>query len=96
MLSHKDASASLRLLHCTTYRSAQGCTIPKEIPVLMMDASHRYFDHRTLIVGLSRVEHGSQLRIATHEQQVAAFGWCGRAAREPFNPNAPRDDCAPL
>ena len=96
VLSHRDASASLRLLHCTTYRSAQGCTIPKHIPVLMMDASHKYFDHRTLIVGLSRVEHGSQLGIATHEQQQQTFGWCGRAARKPLDSTAPRNDGAPL
>jgi hypothetical protein len=90
-LTHQQASKELRLLHCCTYRSAQGCTIARPTPVLLLDARHAYFDHQTLVVGISRVEHGSQLRIAAHEQQEEAFGWCGRPAREAFDPATWRD-----
>jgi hypothetical protein len=90
-LTHQQASKELRLLHCCTYRSAQGCTIARPTPVLLLDARHAYFDHQTLVVGISRVEHGSQLRIAAHEQQEEAFGWCGRPAREAYDPNTWRD-----
>ena len=92
-LSHREASDSLRLLHCTTYRAAQGCTIPEGTSVLLLDANHAYFDHRTLIVGLSRVEVGAQLRVATPQQQIAAFGWRGRSGRPAWVPEdeAPQD-----
>jgi hypothetical protein len=92
VLSYRDASASLRLLHCVVYRSAQGATIP-DVPVLLLDTSHRYFDQRTLIVGLSRVQSGSQLRVASFDQQTDAFGFCGRPGRPEFHPSA---DAAPL
>jgi hypothetical protein len=93
LLTHAQASKELRLLHCCTYRSAQGATIPRSVPVLMLDTSHEYFDHRTLIVGMSRVEHGSQLRLATLEQQEELFGYCGRprADRGYSDPAAPMD-----
>jgi hypothetical protein len=90
-LTHREASDSLRLLHAQTYRSAQGCTI-RDTPVLLMDTRHKYLDHRMLIVGLSRVERGSQLRVATHEQQEAAFGFCGRPGRAEFDPESPLDE----
>jgi hypothetical protein len=92
-LSYRDASDCLRLLHCSTYRSAQGCTIAEGTPVLLLDANHTWFDHRTLIVGLSRVEVGAQLRVATPEQQFKAFGWCGRSGRPAWVPEeqAPQD-----
>jgi hypothetical protein len=92
-LSHREASDSLRLLHCSTFRAAQGCTIAEGTPVLLLDANHAYFDHRTLIVGLSRVEVGAQLRVATSEQQIAAFGWCARSGRPAWVPEdeAPQD-----
>jgi hypothetical protein len=90
-LTHREASESLRLLHAQTYRSAQGCTI-RDTPVLLMDTRHRYLDHRMFIVGLSRVERGSQLRLATHEQQEAAFGFCGRPGRPEFDPESPLDE----
>jgi hypothetical protein len=83
-LCEQDASRLLRLTHCTTYRSAQGCTIA-DTPVLLLDASHKWLDHRMLIVGLSRVASGSQLRVATAAQQQEAFGWCGER-REEFAP----------
>jgi hypothetical protein len=91
-LDHDAASKELRLLHCCTYRSAQGCTIAQPTPVLLLDTSHEYFDHRTLVVGMSRVEHGSQLRIASHHQQEDAFGWCGRPARRPSDWRHPADE----
>ena len=84
MLCEHDASRLLRLTHCTTYRSAQGCTIAGA-PVLLLDGSHKWLDHRMLIVGLSRVASGSQLRVATRAQQEEAFGWCGEG-REEFAP----------
>jgi 5-methylcytosine-specific restriction endonuclease McrA len=85
VLSHEDASTCLRLTHATTYRSAQGVTI-RDRPVLLLDAHHLYFDTRTLIVGLSRVAVGSQLAVATKQQQSAAFGCCGN---DESNANAP-------
>ena len=83
-LCELDASRMLRLTHCTTYRSAQGSTIASG-PVLLLDASHKYLDHRMLIVGLSRVASGAQLRVATRAQQEEAFGWAGQG-REEFAP----------
>jgi hypothetical protein len=91
-LSHREASTFLRLLHCVVYRSAQGATIP-DVPVLLLDTSHTHFDQRTLIVGLSRVEHGAQLRVARFQQQTDAFGHTGRPGRPEFHPSA---DAAPL
>ena len=93
MLTHEQASKELRLLHCCTYRSAQGATIPRAVPVLLLDTSHEYFDHRTLVVGMSRVEHGDQLRLATLEQQEELFGYCGRPRpdRGYSDPAAPMD-----
>ena len=84
MLCEHDASRLLRLTHCTTYRSAQGSTVAGA-PVLLLDTSHKWLDHRMLIVGLSRVASGSQLRVATRAQQEEAFGWCGEG-REEFAP----------
>jgi hypothetical protein len=92
-LSHRDASAYLRLLHCTVYRSSQGSTIPIGTPVLLLDTNHKHFCQRTLIVGLSRVEHGSQLRVASFQQQTDVFGHCGRPGRPEYHPSA---DAAPL
>ena len=81
-LSDVDASRMLRLTHCVTYRSAQGCTIGDDTPVLLLDTAHKYLDHRMLIVGLSRVASGSQLRVATRAQQQEAFGWAGQARED--------------
>ena len=40
----------------------------------MFDAFHRHFDKRTLIVGLSRVTHGSAVAVATLQQQEWLVG----------------------
>ena len=86
VLCEHDASRLLRLTHCTTYRSAQGSTIAGDTPVLLLDASHKWLDHKMLIMGLSRVASGSQLRVATRAQQEEAFGWCWEG-REEFAPH---------
>ena len=39
------------------------------------------------------MQHGSQLRVATFQQQADAFGQCGRPGRPEYNPSA---DAAPL
>ena len=66
-----------------TYRAAQGCTIGDDTPVLLLDTSHKYLDHKMFIVGLSRVASGKQLSVATRAQQQEVFGWAGQAREDP-------------
>ena len=66
-----------------TYRAAQGCTVGDDAPVLLLDTSRKYLDRKMLIVGLSRVASGSQLRVATRAQQQEAFGRAGQACEDP-------------
>ena len=82
-LCETEASRRLRLTHCVTYRAAQGCTIGDDTPVLLLDTSHKYLDHKMFIVGLSRVASGKQLRVATRAQQQEVFGWAGQAREDP-------------
>ena len=93
VLSHAEASASLRLIHATTYRSAQGITL-KDRPLLLLDTVHAHFEHRMFIVGLSRVASREQLAVATMEQQRDTVGFCGKVrgddccAHEDYQPFA--------
>jgi hypothetical protein len=68
VLSHKETATTLRLTHALVYANVQGRTI-RERHVVLLDTHHRHFSMRHLIVGMSRVTHGSYLHIPLREQE---------------------------
>jgi hypothetical protein len=74
-LSHRDASLCLRLSHALCYASVQGLTIGDR-RVLLLDLEHHFFSVRSLIVGLSRVQKGSQIHVASREQAHNLVTFC--------------------
>ena len=69
-LAHDEASRWLRLGYAYTYYSIQGRTI-KDRTLLLLDTGSRHFTVRNLIVGISRVPLGSQVKIPTVQEEEA-------------------------
>ena len=74
-LDHRQASRWLRLPYAVTFRNAQGITA-REMHVTVMNIDHPHFDVRSLIVGASRVTHGSYLHVPTAAQERAIIENC--------------------
>jgi hypothetical protein len=85
-LTFEEASKHLRLTYAFCYSLAQGQTFADK-HVLLLDThsrrsgeAHEYFSVRHLIVGLSRVTHGSFAHVATPHQQATLL-------RRPYEPD---------
>ncbi|MDP7069440.1 MAG: hypothetical protein QF815_02835, partial [Candidatus Peribacteraceae bacterium] len=64
VLSHADFACKLRLPYARCYYTVQGKTY-RETHVILLDTSHKFFDMRKLIVGMSRATHGKYVHVAT-------------------------------
>ena len=76
-----DAPTLLRLTHAMCYFTCQGRSIDLGKPVLMIDTNHKCFSRRALIVGMSRVRHVDDLRIATLEYEACVTGRLRKTCR---------------
>ena len=64
VLSHADFVCKLRMPYARCYYTVQGKTY-RDTHVVLLDTSHKHFDMRKLIVGMSRVTHGKYVHVAT-------------------------------
>ena len=64
VLSHSDFACKLRLPYARCYYTVQGKTY-RNTHVVLLDTSHKRFDMRKLIVGMSRATHGRYVHVAT-------------------------------
>ena len=64
VLSHADLACKLRMPYARCYYTVQGKTY-RDTHVILMDTSHKRFDMRKLIVGMSRATHGKFVHVAT-------------------------------
>ena len=63
----------LRLTHAMCYFTVQGRTLRNK-RILLVDAEHRHFQRRSLIVGLSRATHASLVHVASAEDEERVTG----------------------
>ena len=64
VLSHSDFACRLRLPYARCYYTVQGKTY-RNTHIVLLDTSHKRFDMRKLIVGMSRATHGKYVHVAT-------------------------------
>ena len=64
VLSHSEFACKLRLPYAGCYYTVQGKTY-RDTHVVLLDTSHKRFDMRKLIVGMSRTTHGQYVHVAT-------------------------------
>jgi hypothetical protein len=87
-LNFEDAAHFLRPTHALCYAGIMGRTIRRSI--LLLDTSHRFFTARHLIVGMGRATHGSDMSIATDEQERELLS--RMSAVKHLDPTAPEPD----
>ena len=73
ILSHADFVCKLRMPYARCYYTVQGKTY-RDTHVVLMDTSHKHFDMRKLIVGMSRATHGQYVHVATCTDEKRMLG----------------------
>ena len=81
-----EACTQLRLCHAMCYYTCQGRTI-RDRHIVLLDARHKHFSVRALIVGLSRATHGKYLHVGDDNSE-ALFG----GGRAPVRQRRRKDD----
>ena len=69
----REFARTLRMAYARCYYTVQGETC-RDKHILLLDTSHKHFDMRKLIVGMSRAMHGKYVHVATpfdEERQLA-------------------------
>ena len=69
-----DVPRVFRLTHAMCYFTVQGRSLDLGRKTLLLDTEHRHFTRRALIVGMSRVRHGSDLQVATAQYESRITG----------------------
>ena len=64
VLSHETCARKCRMAYARCYYTVQGKTC-RDKHILLLDTSHKHFDMRKLIVGMSRARHGKYVHVAT-------------------------------
>ena len=75
VLSHADFVKKLRMPYARCYYAAQGKTY-RDTHVVLLDTSHKFFDMRKLIVGMSRATHGQYVHVSTPGDENRMLGLC--------------------
>jgi hypothetical protein len=73
ILSHADFVCKLRMPYARCYYTVQGKTY-RDTHVVLMDTSHKRFEMRKLIVGMSRATHGQYVHVATGIDEKRMLG----------------------
>ena len=73
ILSYTDFACKLRMPYARCYYTVQGKTY-RDIHIVLLDTSHKRFDMRKLIVGMSRATHGQYVRVATPVDEKRMLG----------------------
>ena len=73
VLSHSDFVCKLRMPYARCYYTVQGKTY-RDTHVVLLDTSHKHFDMRKLIVGMSRATHGQFVHVATGIDEKRLLG----------------------
>ena len=73
VLSRGDFVCKLRMPYARCYYTVQGKTY-RDTHVVLMDTSHKHFDMRKLIVGMSRATHGKYVHVATGIDEKRMLG----------------------
>ena len=73
VLSHADFVCKLRMSYARCYYTVQGKTY-RDTHVVLLDTSHKRFDMRKLIVGMSRATHGQFVHVATGIDEKRLLG----------------------
>ena len=73
VLSHTDFVKKLRMPYARCYYTVQGKTY-RDTHVVLLDTSHKHFDMRKLIVGMSRATHGQYVHVATPVDEKRMLG----------------------
>ena len=64
VLSREEFARKCRMAYARCYYTVQGKTC-HDTHILLLDTSHKHFDMRKLIVGMSRATHGKYVHVAT-------------------------------
>ena len=73
VLSHTDFVCKVRMPYARCYYTVQGKTY-RDTHVVLLDTSHKHFDMRKLIVGMSRATHGQYVHVATGIDEKRMLG----------------------
>ncbi len=73
VLSHADFVCKLRMPYARCFYTVQGKTY-RDTHVVLLDTSHKCFDMRKLIVGMSRATHGQYVHVATGVDEKRMLG----------------------
>ena len=73
ILSHAHFVCKLRMPYARCYYTVQGKTY-RNTHVVLLDTSHKCFDMRKLIVGMSRATHGKYVHVATGMDEKRMLG----------------------
>ena len=92
VLSRKEFACTCRMAYARCYYTVQGKTC-RDKHVLLLDTSHKRFDMRKLIVGLSRATHGKHVHVATPADEQQLMAACAVPTREKLE--GADDDVAP-
>ena len=64
VLTREEFARTCRMAYARCYYTVQGKTC-RDKHILLLGASHKHFDMRKLIVGMSRATHGKHVHVAT-------------------------------
>ena len=64
VLTREEFARKCRMAYARCYYTVQGKT-GRDTHILLLDTSHKHFDMRKLIVGMSRATHGKYVHVAT-------------------------------